>query len=84
MPETERRKAGYVFVQDDMAFRTELVERGIDVDRAPEHDQIDDQPERAKLILLSIAITLAQFAALAVEDGASKLTCSPEIMPLVS
>jgi hypothetical protein len=73
VPETERRKTRYVFFQDHMAFRAKLVELGVDVDRVPEHDHIDDQPERAKLVLLAISITLAQFAALAVEYRAGKL-----------
>src|SRR3546814_15966721 len=56
-----------------MTFGAELVERGVDVDRVPEHDQIDDEPKRAELIFLPFAVTLTKLTALAVEYGAGEL-----------
>lgn len=69
----ERREARDVLVEDHMTFGAELVERGVDVDRVPEHDQIDDEPKRAELIFLPFAVTLTKLTALAVEYGAGEL-----------
>jgi hypothetical protein len=43
---------------------------GIDVDGVPEHDNVDDQPQRPALILLPLPIALTYLTAFAVEDGA--------------
>jgi hypothetical protein len=43
------------------------------VARVPEHDRIQYQAERPRLILLSLTIALAQFAALAMEDTPREL-----------
>src|SRR3546814_3404689 len=56
-----------------MTVGAELVDRGVDVDRVPEHDQIDDEPKRAELIFLPFAVTLTKLTALAVEYGAGEL-----------
>ena len=40
------------------------------VDRVPEHDDVDHETECPELVLLALAVTLAQLALLAVEDGA--------------
>jgi hypothetical protein len=47
-----------------------LVEGSIHVDRVPQDDGVDDQAKGAELILLALAVALAQFTALAVEDTA--------------
>ena len=47
-----------------MAFGAKLIERCIGIDRVPKHDEIDDEPECAKLILLSFMVALTQFATL--------------------
>jgi hypothetical protein len=43
-----------------------LVEGSIHVDRVPQDDGVDDQAKGAELILLALAVALAQFTALAV------------------
>ena len=59
-----------------LCFRGLVVKRGsqggVHVDRVPEHDDVDDQPKRAELVLLSMAIALPQLAPLAMEDVARK------------
>jgi hypothetical protein len=45
-----------------------LVEGSIHVDRVPQDDGVDDQAKGAELILLALAVALAQFTALAVES----------------
>jgi len=50
----------------------ELAERGVGVPGVPQHDGVQDQAERAELVLLPFAVGLAQLAALAVEDLAGQ------------
>ena len=75
MLEAERRQPGNIVGQDLVSLGPELIERRIHVNGVPEHDEVDDESERTKLVLLSLAIALAQFAALAV---ALYLTCRQE------
>ena len=49
-----------------------MLQRSFDVARVPENDGIDDKTQRPKLVLLSFTVALAQFTALAVEDGTGK------------
>ena len=72
----ERREPGDVLGADVVALGAELVERRVHVDRVPEHDDVDHQPERAELVLLAFAVALAQLAALAVEDDAGELVAA--------
>ena len=46
---------------------TEVVEGGGDVASVPESDGVDDEPQGAELVLLALAVGLAQFAAVALE-----------------
>lgn len=54
------------------ALLAKLTQRRIHVDRVPEHNHVDDQSERAELILLALPIPLPQLPALAVKGGARK------------
>jgi len=40
----------------------------VHVNGVPEYDEIDDEPERAQLVLLAFAIALAEFATFAMES----------------
>jgi hypothetical protein len=44
-----------------------LVQLRIQVDRVPQHDDVDHEAKRAEPLFLTPAIALAQFAALAVK-----------------
>src|SRR3984957_13441284 len=61
---------------DLVTFGAELLHGCVHVDRVPEHDEVDDQPECSKLILLALAVALAKFAALTVENDACELVTS--------
>lgn len=62
----ERGKAGDVLVADVVALGAELGDGGVDVLRGPEHDGVEDQAERAELVLHAVAVRLVDGAALAV------------------
>ena len=51
---------------------TEVVEGGGHVASVPESDGVDDEPEGAELVLLALAVGLAQLTAVAVEDLAGQ------------
>jgi hypothetical protein len=51
---------------------TELAEGGVGVAGVPQHNGVEDQAERAELVLLPFAVGLAELAALAVEDLAGQ------------
>jgi hypothetical protein len=74
--EPERRRPGYVFVAHVKTFRAELVQHCVHVDCVPEHNDVHHQAERAKLVLLSFAIALAQLAALTMKHDAGKLVAT--------
>ncbi len=65
----ERRKPSDVVIFDPPAAGTHLIQRCLRVARVPEHDRVDDEAERAELVLLSFLVPLPQLAALAEEDG---------------
>ena len=73
MIEPEWRQAAHILVVHAEALGPELVERGIHVDRVPEHDDVHHKTERTELVLLALVVALPQFAALAVKDGAGEL-----------
>lgn len=58
MVEHQRREPYHVFRLDRIPFGFELLKCSIDVESIPQHNDVDDQPERAKLILLALAIPL--------------------------
>ena len=57
-----------VGVLDGVAVAAELGECGVEVAGVPQHDGIEDETERSKLVFLAFAVALAQLAALTVED----------------
>jgi hypothetical protein len=65
----ERRQSGDILRSGLVTFGTELVHGCVHVGRVSEHDEVDDQPERSKLILLVLAVALAKFAALTLRAG---------------
>jgi hypothetical protein len=72
----ERRQAGDILRPDLVALGAQLAHCRVHVDRIPEHDEIDDQPEGAKLVFLALTIALAKLATLAVEDDAGELVAA--------
>ena len=69
MREAKRRQAGHVRGVHLDALGAELSEGRVHVNRVPEHNDVDHEAERAELVLLALAVALAQLALLAVEDG---------------
>ena len=80
---TERRQTRHVLVADIESLGPELVEGSIHVDRVPQDDGVDDQAKGAELILLALAVALAQFTALAVENDAGELVTALAAVELV-
>ena len=76
MLEAERRQPGNIVGQYLVPLGPELIERHIHVNGVPEHDEVDDESERTKLVLLSLAIALAQFSTLAMKEDAGELMAS--------
>src|SRR5438105_13050038 len=68
----ERPDSLDVLWADRQAYLLQLLQRSFDVARVPENDGIDDKTQRPKLVLLSFTVALAQFTALAVEEGTGK------------
>ncbi len=69
----ERGEPGDVLVPDLVALGLELGDGGVDVLRRPEHDGVEDQAERAELVLHAVAVRLVDGAALAVAHVAGEL-----------
>ncbi len=65
----ERGQARDVLVPDLVALGTELGDGGVDVLRRPEHDGVEDQAERAELVLHPVAVRLV--------DGARRRRAAP-------
>jgi hypothetical protein len=74
--EAKRRKPGPVLVAPVKALGAELVQCRVHVDRIPEHDSVHHQTQGPELVLLPFAVTLPQFAALAVEDDTGELVAA--------
>ena len=47
----ERGQAGHVLIPYRVALGLELADGGVQVDRRPKHDAVQDQPEGAELVL---------------------------------
>src|SRR4051812_41194537 len=54
--EAERGEACYIAIQHGEALGSQLRERGIHINRVPQHDHVDDKPECSELILLALAV----------------------------
>jgi hypothetical protein len=70
---TKRRQAGNILVADREAFGTQLSQGGIHIDGIPQDDEVDHEAEGAKLVLLAIAVALAQLPAAPMEDDTGEL-----------
>ena len=77
MLEAQGREPGDVCGPDLVSLGAELVDRRIHVDRVPEHDEVDHEPKRTELVLLALAVALAELAPLAMEDDAGELERRP-------
>lgn len=64
----ERRQPGFILGMDIKSFGAELIEDGVHIDGVPQDDHVDDQTERAQLILLALPVALVEFAAFSVKD----------------
>lgn len=62
----ERGEPGDVLVPDLVALDFQLGDGGVDVAGCPERDGVEDQAERAELVLRAVAVRLVDGAALAV------------------
>ena len=66
------RQARHVFRIDCVADARQLFESRCHVEGIPQHDGIDDQPQCSELVLLAFAVTLPEFAALAMKNRTCK------------
>ena len=66
----QRRETLKVFVGDDVAGGAEVGDGVVHVLGVPGHEGVERETERAELVLLALAVGLAQLALVAVEDDA--------------
>lgn len=69
----ERGEPGDVLVPDLVALGAQLDDSGVDVQGRPEDHGVQDQPERAELVLHPVPVRLMYGASLAVAHVAGKL-----------
>ena len=50
----------------------QVLQRGVDVDRVPKDDDVQDEPERAELVFLSFAVLLPELPTLAMKYRSGK------------
>ncbi len=62
------RQSRHVFRMDPIADVRQLFESRCHVEGIPQHDGIDDQPQCSELVLLAFAVTLPEFATLAMKN----------------
>lgn len=72
VPVFERGKAGDVLVLDVEALGAELGDGGVQVAGVPQRDGVEDQTEGCELVLLALAVRLADLAPAAVADRAGE------------
>ena len=70
---TKWRQAGNILVTDQEAFGPQLSQGGIHIDGIPQDDEVDHEAEGAKLVLLAIAVALAQLPTAPMEDDTGEL-----------
>ena len=63
---------GDVFALDVVALGAELGDGGVEIAGVPQDDGVEDQAERGKLVLLALAVCLADLPAPAVADRAGE------------
>jgi len=66
------RKPGHIRLPNRVSLQAQLIEGCLHVDGVPQDDHVKYQAQRPELILLTLPVALTQFAALAMEDGASQ------------
>ena len=76
MLEPERRQTSNVSGEHLVALGAEPIERGVHVDRVPQHHEVDHDAERAEMVYLPFAVALAQLAALALGGDQGKLVAA--------
>ena len=62
------RQPRHVFRMDPIADVRQLFESHRHIEGIPQHDGIDDQPQCSELVLLAFAVTLPEFATLAMKN----------------
>ena len=67
------RQPRHVFRVDCVADARQLFESRCHVEGIPQHDGIDEQPQCPKLVLLAFAVTLPEFATLAMKTARATL-----------
>ncbi len=72
VPVLERREAGDVLVLDVVALGAELDDGSVQVAGVPQDDGVEDEAEGGELVLLALAVRLADLAAAAVADRAGR------------
>src|SRR3954447_25134215 len=75
----KRRQTGNILVADREAFDAQLGQGGIHIDGIPQNDEVDHEAEGAKLVLLAIAVALAQLPATPMENDAGELVALPSV-----
>jgi hypothetical protein len=68
-----RRQPGSVLIPDGIAFFSELLENGVHINSVSEHDDVNNKPQSAELILLSLTIPLPQLSPFAMIIRRSRL-----------
>src|SRR5262245_43765644 len=63
------RESSHIFIPHLHAFGTQLLQGCFHIEGIPQHNRIDDQPQRSELVFLAFAVPLAEFSSLAMEDG---------------
>ena len=72
----ERRYVGQILVPDLLASLAQVRDRLVEVERIPEGDGVQDEPQRGGLVLLALAVALPDPAAVAVEELAQGCVAS--------
>ena len=67
MPSHERAEPGDVFVANRISLSAQLLQRGINVDRVPENNAVQDDAQGAELVFHPFPVSLEQFASATVE-----------------
>jgi hypothetical protein len=72
MLENQRREPCHVFRPDGITLSGELLQGCVDIKDVPENQDIHDQAQSSQLILLALAVALAQFSRFVMEDRAGE------------
>jgi hypothetical protein len=72
MGAAQRGEPGHVLVLDLVPARPQLLDRGVQIARVPQHHRVQDQAQRAQLVLLALAVRLVDLPAPAVAQRAGQ------------